>query len=272
MTFEDRIYIMGILNVTPDSFSDGGMYFAHTKAIERGIEMEREGADIIDIGGESTRPGATPVPVEEELKRVIPVIKELAGAVNIPISIDTYKSEVAKRAIEAGASIVNDVSALRFDPSMVRVLKEYNVKIVLMHMLGTPATMQTNIGYKDVIEDVYEFLKERIEFAEAMGIKKDRIIIDPGIGFGKKLIHNLLLIKHIDKFKELGCPVLIGPSRKSFIGEILHLPVPERLEGTAGAVAFAIMKGVNIVRVHDVRPIKHMIQVMEAIKKAGNKP
>jgi len=272
MIFGDRIYIMGILNVTPDSFSDGGMYFSPSKAIEKGIELEQEGADIIDVGGESTRPGATPVPVDEELRRVIPVIKELSRSVKIPISIDTYKSRVAKEAIEAGASIINDVSALRFDPDMIHVLQKYDVKVVLMHMLGTPATMQKNPEYKDVVAEVFEFLKERIQFAENMGIKKDRIIIDPGIGFGKKLIHNLLLIKHIDRFKTLGCPVLIGPSRKSFIGEILNLPVQERMEGTAGAVAYAIMKGVNIVRVHDVRSIKRMIKVMEGIENAGNIP
>ncbi len=260
---------MGILNVTPDSFSDGGLFCDTEKAISRGIELEDEGADIIDIGGESTRPGASTVPPEEEIRRVMPVIEALSKRVKIPISIDTYKSEVARQAVEAGASIINDVSALRFDSKLVNVAGKYNIPVVLMHMLGRPGDMQTNPVYDDVVRDVFNFLKERIEYANRNGISNNDIIIDPGIGFGKKLVHNLLLIKHLDVFKELHCRLLIGPSRKSFIGAVLDQPVQGRLEGTAAAVAVAIMKGANIVRVHDVKEMRQIARMVDAIQGAG---
>ncbi len=259
---------MGIINVTPDSFSDGGLFFDQERAIEYGLKLEAEGADIIDIGGESTRPGSIPVSVEDEIKRVIPVIKGLFAHVKIPISIDTYKSEVAELAVKAGASIINDVSALRFDPDMVKVAGEYNTPVVLMHMLGKPQDMQKSPFYADVVQEVYDFLKERKEYAENNGIKRENIIIDPGIGFGKRIIHNLALIKHIDLFRELQCPVLIGPSRKSFIGEILNLSVDKRVYGTAAVVVLAITKGANIIRVHDVKAMKQVVKMTDAINNA----
>ena len=256
---------MGILNVTPDSFSDGGLFFNHEKAVSRGIKLEDEGADIIDIGGESTRPGAASVPFDEEVRRVIPVIESLAGRVKIPISVDTYKSGVARLAVEAGASIINDVSALRFDTEMVHTVIKYHVPVVLMHMLGSPMDMQANPAYDDVVTDVFNFLRDRIEFATDNGISKDEIIVDPGIGFGKTLAHNLLLIKHLDVFKNLGCRLLIGPSRKSFIGAVLNQALEGRLEGTAAVVAVAILKGADIIRVHDVREMKQIAMMVDAI-------
>lgn len=257
---------MGVINITPDSFSDGGLFFDPEKAFEHGLRLEAEGADILDIGGESTRPGAVPLPVEEEIRRVIPVVQSLSTRVKVTISIDTYKAEVARLAIEAGASIVNDISALRFDPEMVNIVKKYKTSVVLMHMLGRPDNMQVNPVYKDVVKEVYEFLKERVDFAEGNGINKEKVIIDPGIGFGKRLNDNILLIRHLEVFKELNCPVLIGPSRKSFIGEILNLPVKERFHGTAAVVAIAIMKGVNIIRVHDVREMKQLAKMADSIR------
>ena len=258
---------MGILNVTPDSFSDGGLFFDHEMAVRRGLELEDEGADIIDVGGESTRPGSIPVSSEEEIKRVISVVEALSARLKIPLSVDTYKAEVARLAIEAGASIINDVSALRFDADMVNIIKKYKVPVVLMHMMGKPKDMQVNPIYDDVVKDVYNFLKERIEYAERSGISHDDIIIDPGIGFGKRLNHNLLLIKHLEVFKELRCPLLLGPSRKSFIGEVLDRPVNERLEGTAAVVAAAIMKGANIIRVHDVKEMRMVVRMVDAIQR-----
>jgi len=268
MTFKDRTYLMGVINVTPDSFSDGGLFLDPEKALKRGIELEAEGADIIDIGGESTRPGAIPVSTKEEIDRVIPVIRSLSSSVKVPISVDTYKAEVARLAIEAGASIINDISALRFDPEMVHIAREYRTPVVLMHMQGRPRDMQDNPVYSDVVRDVLDFLRERIAFAERNGIRREDIIIDPGIGFGKRLVHNLSLIKHLDLFQELHCPVLIGPSRKSFIGEVLDQPVDKRLEGTAAVVAAAIMKGANIIRVHDVREMKFVAKMIDAIIRA----
>lgn len=256
---------MGIINVTPDSFSDGGLFFDPDRAIEYGLKLESEGADIIDIGGESTRPGSLPVSAEDEIKRVIPVIKGLSAHVKIPISIDTYKSKVAELAVKAGALIINDVSALRFDQNMINVAKEYNTPVVLMHILGTPHDMQRNPVYRDVVHEVYDFLKERIEYAEKYGMKRDNIILDPGIGFGKRLKDNLSLIKHLDVFSSLRCPVLIGPSRKSFIGEILDVPVEERGYGTAAVTALAITRGANIIRVHDVKAMKQVAKMTDAI-------
>lgn len=259
---------MGIINVTPDSFSDGGLFFDPDRAIEYGLKLESEGADIIDIGGESTRPGSLPVSAEDEIKRVIPVIKGLSAHVKIPISIDTYKSKVAELAVKAGALIINDVSALRFDQNMINVAKEYNTPVVLMHILGTPHDMQRKPVYRDVVHEVYDFLKERIEYAEKYGMKRDNIILDPGIGFGKRLKDNLSLIKHLDVFSSLRCPVLIGPSRKSFIGEILDVPAGERIYGTAAVTAFAITRGANIIRVHDVKAMKQVAKMTDAVLKA----
>jgi dihydropteroate synthase len=262
-----RTHLMGILNVTPDSFSDGGKFFKVEDAVRRGIKMAEEGADIIDVGGESTRPGSDPITIEEELPRVIPVIEALSKEIGIIVSIDTYKSEVAKKALEAGAEMINDISALRFDPKMKEIVAEYKVPVVLMHIKGTPKNMQENPYYDDVIKEIIEYLKESIKIARGAGIKEENIIIDPGIGFGKRLEDNLNILKNLKKFSILNCPVLIGPSRKSFIGKILDLPVEERLEGSLAALAVAIMNGANIVRVHDVKESKRVASLVDAVLK-----
>jgi dihydropteroate synthase len=262
--FSKRTYIMGILNVTPDSFSDGGRYFTVDSAVEHAMKMIEDGADIIDVGGESTRPGSEPVPLEEELRRVIPVIKEIVKRTDVPISIDTYKSEVARQALDNGAVIVNDISGLRFDEKMVEVIAQYNASVIIMHIKGTPKTMQQNPYYDDVISEIYGYLSESIERAQSYGIKQ--IIVDPGIGFGKRLVDNLEIIRRLREFKSLGYPILIGVSRKSFIGNILNLPVEERLEGTAGAVAISVWNGANIVRVHDVKEMTRVVRIVDAIK------
>jgi dihydropteroate synthase len=267
--FSKRTYVMGILNVTPDSFSDGGRYFTLDLALEHALKMIEDGADIIDVGGESTRPGSDPVPIEEELRRVIPVIKELAKRTKVPISIDTYKSEVARQALDNGALIVNDISGLRFDEKMAEVVAEYKASVVLMHIKGTPKTMQQNPEYKDVISEIYSYLSESVDLALSAGIKQ--IIVDPGIGFGKRLIDNLEIIRRLREFKSLGYPILIGVSRKSFIGNILNLPVDQRLEGTAGAVAISVWNGANIVRVHDVKEMVRVVRIVDAIKKTALK-
>jgi dihydropteroate synthase len=259
---------MGILNVTPDSFSDGGKYFNKERAVEQALRMQDEGADIIDIGGESTRPGAEKISVREEITRVVPVIEALVNKVNIPLSIDTYKAAVAEEAVSAGASIINDISGLRFDPQMPRVAARHNVPVVIMHIKGTPKNMQKSPSYKTLIPEVIDYLREGIEIARNAGIADDKIVIDPGIGFGKTLEHNLEIIKNLDEFSGLEKPVLIGPSRKSFIGRILgDLPVTERLEGTAAAIAICIFNGANIIRVHDVKEMAMVARVADRIKK-----
>jgi dihydropteroate synthase len=265
--FSKKTYIMGILNVTPDSFSDGSLYFNKSAAIKRATQMVEEGADIIDIGGESTRPGSEPVTIEEELRRTIPVIEALAKEVKVPISIDTYKSEVAKRALDAGVSMVNDISGLRFDPEMPDVLSEYNVPVVIMHIKGRPKDMQQNPVYEALIPEIMDYMREGIKIARQSGISGDKIIIDPGIGFGKTFDHNLEIIKHLREFTLLEKPILIGPSRKAFIGKILgDVPPAERLEGTAAAVAISIINGANIIRVHDVREMVRVAKIVDAIK------
>ncbi|VAX32569.1 Dihydropteroate synthase [hydrothermal vent metagenome] len=266
--FSQKTYVMGILNVTPDSFSDGGLFLDGRSAIERALRMEAEGADIIDIGGESTRPGSEPVSPEEELRRTIPVIEAISGRLRIPVSIDTYKAEVARRAIEAGAAMVNDISGLRFDPEMADTLSQYDVALVLMHIKGTPRNMQKSPVYTNLFSEITDYLKESINMATERGIAKERIVIDPGIGFGKTLEHNLQIINNLDRLSPLCRPVLIGASRKSFIGRILNnAPASERLEGTAAAVAISVMKGANIVRVHDVREMSRVVKVADAIRR-----
>lgn len=265
LNLNKRPYIMGILNVTPDSFSDSGHYLNIDSAVECGKRMAEEGADIIDIGGESSRPGAEPVPLEAELDRVIPVIKRLSNKICIPISIDTYKAKVAKEALKAGASIINDISGLRFDPLMAKVAAEADCPVIIMHMKGTPRDMQKRPVYKDVVKEIAAFLKERISFAVKNGIKKNKIIIDPGIGFGKTVRHNLEIIKRLKEFRKLDVPILIGPSRKSFIGRILNATVDKRLEGTAAAVAISIANGADIVRVHDVKEMADVAKIADAI-------
>ena len=253
---DGRVLIMGILNVTPDSFSDGGRFLSPDAAVERALAMEKEGADIIDVGGESARPGADPVPVEEELRRVLPVLERLRGKLRIPISIDTTKAEVAEAALRAGASIVNDISALRFDPAMAPLVAKFGAGLVLMHMLGTPKTMQQAPYYEDVVTEVRDFLAERAQYAQSQGIPREAIAVDPGIGFGKTVEHNLELLRRLPELVELGFPVLVGPSRKSFIGAILGLGVEERLEGTLAACAVAVVRGADILRVHDVKEVR----------------
>ncbi|RLD16039.1 MAG: dihydropteroate synthase [Caldiserica bacterium] len=260
--------IMGILNVTPDSFYDGGKFFDLKKAVEKGLKMIEEGADIIDIGGESTRPGSERIDEEEEKRRVFPVIEEIRRNTDIPISIDTYKSGVAIGAIERGVNIINDISGLRFDKNMVNVLKRNkDVKVVIMHMKGEPKTMQENPFYEDVIKEIRDFFIERIEFLKENGISDDRIIIDPGIGFGKRLEDNLEIIRNIDEFKKLGYPVLIGHSRKSFIGAVLGRKNPEeRFAGTIAVSLYLFKKGVDILRVHDVKETLDAIKMWEEIE------
>ena len=265
--FSQRTYIMGILNVTPDSFSDGGKYFDKERAVEQALRMQDEGADIIDIGGESTRPGAEKISVKEEISRVVPVIEALADKVKIPLSIDTYKSAVAGAAILSGASIINDISGLRFDPQMPRVAARHNVPVVIMHIKGTPKSMQKKPVYKSLIPEITDYLREGVEIARNAGVADDKIVIDPGIGFGKTIEHNLEIIKKLNEFSGLEKPILIGPSRKSFIGRILGaLPPEERLEGTAAAVALGIFNGANIIRVHDVKEMGRVARVADAIK------
>jgi dihydropteroate synthase len=265
----ERTLVMGILNVTPDSFSDGGRFEDPIAAVEHGSRLIDDGADIVDVGGESTRPGSEPVSAEEELRRVRPVIQGLVERHPAhPISIDTRKAAVAASALEAGATIVNDVSGAR-DPAMFDTVREHDASMVLMHMQGDPRTMQEAPSYGDVVAEVKEYLRERVEAAEFAGVDPERIIVDPGIGFGKDLEHNLELLRRIDALLDLGRPVMIGPSRKRFLGAILDLPEDERVEGTAGAVAWAVARGVHAVRVHDVKEIVRAVRVIDAIAKAG---
>jgi len=263
-----RTLIMGILNVTPDSFADGGRYNDLNSAILHAKDMVSQGADIIDVGGESTRPGAKPVSLKEELRRVIPVITALLEEVDLPISIDTYRSEVAQKALDLGAHMVNDISALRMDPEMASLVASYKVPLVLMHMQGRPRNMQRNPRYKCVVGEVLDFLRERIRAAVDRGIDEANIIIDPGIGFGKLASHNLEIIRRLWEFKSLGRPILLGPSRKRVIGDVLGLPLEERLEGTAALVSCAILNGANIVRVHDVKEMVRVARMADAIKNA----
>ncbi len=261
-----RPLVMGILNVTADSFYDGGRYQGVDAALARAEQMYEEGVDIIDVGGESTRPGAEPVDEAEEMRRVLPTVEALVKRFDVPVSVDTYKGRVAEEALFAGASIVNDVSALRFDERMGDVVARHGAVVVLMHMKGTPRTMQHNPVYDDVVAEVEKFLRERVDAASAFGIPSDHIMLDPGIGFGKRLHHNLALLRGIPRLKRLGFPLLVGPSRKSFIGEILDLPASERLEGTLAAVSVSVFLGADVVRVHDVREACRACRVAAALR------
>jgi len=244
---------MGVLNLTPDSFYDGGRYTTPQAAVERALAMVDEGADIIDVGGESSRPGARQANVDEELARVIPVVKQIARRSDVLISVDTTKSAVAQAAIAHGASIINDISALRFDPNMAEVVAGSSAFLVLMHMQGRPETMQRDPAYADVVGEIKDFLRARMDVAVSAGVDRKRLIIDPGIGFGKQLAHNLNILRRLSEFKDIDVPILIGLSRKSFLGEILDLPSSERLVGTIAANAIAIANGADIIRVHDVK-------------------
>ena len=256
---------MGVLNVTPDSFSDGGRYLDVDQAVEHAGRMAAAGADIIDVGGESSRPGAEPVSADEELRRVVPVIERLG---RLTVSIDTTKALVAERALSSGARIVNDISALRFDERMVDVVRDAGAGLVLMHMKGTPQTMQQEAQYAQVVTDVLGFLRARVAFAIARGIAREQIAVDPGIGFGKTVEHNLRLLAHLDEFRLLGCPVLVGASRKSFIGKVLGREADDRLSGSVAVAAWAVTHGAKIVRVHDVAETADVVRMIEAVKQA----
>ncbi|NLH99178.1 MAG: dihydropteroate synthase [Chthonomonadales bacterium] len=261
-----RTLVMGVLNVTPDSFSDGGRYLQKDAALRRALDMAASGADIIDVGGESSRPGAEPVPLEEELRRVLPVIADLAREPGLIVSVDTRKAEVARAAIEAGAAMVNDISAMTADPDMAPVVAASGVAVCLMHMQGTPQTMQVAPAYGDVVTDVREYLRERAAAARAAGIAEDRIIVDPGFGFGKTLEHNLEMLRRLREFTDLGYPILVGTSRKSMLGALLGGAPPEdRTEGTAATVALAVANGASMVRVHDVREMWRVVCVADAV-------
>ncbi|MFH1753680.1 MAG: dihydropteroate synthase [Candidatus Omnitrophota bacterium] len=263
-----RTYVMGVLNCTPDSFSDGGRFLAADAAFSHALKLAADGADIIDIGGESTRPGSMPVSADEELSRVIPVIRKLHGSLGVPISIDTSKASVAREAIDNGASIINDVTGLRGDREMAHVAAECGVPLIVMHMKGAPRVMQVAPIYKDLFAEITESLKRSIDTARAAGVDENNIIVDPGIGFGKTLAHNLLIIKELYRLKSLGRPIMIGLSRKSFIGEILNRAAEERLMGTASAAAISISNGADILRVHDVRKLKEVSMVADSICRA----
>jgi dihydropteroate synthase len=267
-----RTHIMGILNATPDSFSDGGRYAVAEQALAHARGMAAAGADIIDIGGESTRPGAAPLSQEEELRRIIPLIERLSSELAVPISVDTYKSSVAKKAIAAGATIVNDISGLRFSPDMANVAADSGVAVVIMHIKGTPRDMQQNPVYDDVVGEIMDYLGESIEIAVTAGVDTEKIFVDPGIGFGKTLEHNLAILNRLDEFRALGRPILLGPSRKKFIGSILGVPEPEqRVDGTAAAVALGIERGASVVRVHDVARMAQVAKMTDAIVRTKNK-
>ncbi|HEX8949758.1 MAG TPA: dihydropteroate synthase, partial [Dissulfurispiraceae bacterium] len=267
LDLDRKTHVMGVLNITPDSFSDGGLHFDRDKAVAHALRLVEDGADILDIGGESTRPGSDPVPLEEELRRTIPVIQAVAKEIRVPISIDTYKSEVARRALDAGASMVNDISGLRFDPEMPKVVSEYKVPVLIMHIKGTPGDMQQNPVYEALIPEVMDYLRIGARLASNFGIPGDMVIIDPGIGFGKTFSHNLEIIRNLREFTLLGNPVAIGVSRKAFLGKVLgNAPAQERLEGTASAVAISIFNGAHIVRVHDVKEMAKVARVADAIK------
>jgi dihydropteroate synthase len=269
-----RTHLMGIINVTPDSFSDGGQYLDPDRAVELGHRMAEEGADFLDVGGESTRPrggaygnGAVPVGAEEELERVLPVISRLSKLTAVPISVDTYKAAVAAEAIRAGAVVVNDISGFHYDPAMPEVVAQAGASAVLMHILGTPQTMQANPEYEDLFGEILTYLQEGIALGLKAGVRQ--MMVDPGIGFGKTVQHNLALLGGLRKLQVLGYPLLVGPSRKSFLGKILGLPVEDRLEGTLASLVAAILNGANVIRVHDVREAKRAALVADAIKQSS---
>jgi len=259
----EKTLILGILNVTPDSFSDGGLFDNVDTAVAHGKKMVSDGADLLDIGGESTRPGAAPLSEKEELGRIFPVLTQLLHEVSVPISIDTYKPHVADTCLKAGAHLINDITGMK-NPELRKIAAKHNAPVVIMHMKGTPKTMQQNPAYQDLLGEITTFFQEQIHRAQKEGIQQ--IIIDPGIGFGKTVNHNLEILQHLDVFKSLGCPICVGPSRKSFIGTITGLSAKERLEGTLAAMTIAIMNGANIVRVHDIKECKRAVQVIDAIR------
>ncbi len=267
---EEKVVVMGVLNLTPDSFYDGGRYTREAQALRRVEEMIGEGADIIDVGGESVRPGAEPINLDEELSRVIPVIEKIRRSFPITISIDTYKAEVARQAIEKGAEMVNDISGLRFDPDLRKIVAGYEVPLILMHIKGTPKNMQDNPRYHSLMEEIISYLRKSIKLAEESGVDPARIIVDPGIGFGKTTAHNLEILRRLEELKSLGKPILVGLSRKSFIGNVLGLPQEERLEGGLAATSMAVSGGARIVRTHDVKPTRRAVDMVQAILRGSD--
>jgi dihydropteroate synthase len=272
LSFGPKPLVMGIINVTPDSFSDGGRFASVNAAVAHGLELVRQGADLLDIGGESTRPGSQPISLEEELRRVVPVVRALAAQVQMPLSVDTSKAEVARQCLAAGAQIVNDVTALRGDPQMADVVRGGRVGVILMHMQGTPATMQAEPHYDDVMAEIRRFFEERLQHAAASGIAGPQAVFDPGIGFGKTLEHNLEILARLEEFQSLGRPICLGVSRKGFIGSVLHgRPVEQRLAGSLAAACWAVGRGAaQIIRVHDVRETCDAVTLLQAIRAAGN--
>jgi dihydropteroate synthase len=267
LDLSQRPLVMGIVNVTPDSFSDGGLFANVDAAVAHGLKLIDDGADLLDIGGESSRPGATPVPLEEELRRVVGVVEKLAVKSSVPLSIDTYKAEVARQCLERGARIINDITALAGDPAMPEVVRNAGAGVILMHMQGTPATMQVNPQYDDVVRDIARFLEARLRDLTNWGISEQRIVLDPGIGFGKTARHNLELLARLAEFQALGRPLCLGVSRKGFLGKVLQRPIDERLAGSLAAVAYALSgRTAQIFRVHDVAATRDVISVFQAIK------
>ncbi len=267
---EEKVLVMGVLNLTPDSFYDGGRYTREAKALRRVEEMIGEGADIIDVGGESVRPGAELINLDEELSRVIPVIEKVRRLFPVTISIDTYKAEVARQAIEEGAEMVNDISGLRFDPDLRKIVAGYGVPLILMHIKGTPKNMQDNPRYHSLMEEIISYLRKSIKLAEESGVDPARIIVDPGIGFGKTTAHNLEILRRLEELKSLDKPILVGISRKSFIGNVLGLPQEERLEGGLAATSMAVSGGARIVRTHDVKPTRQAVDMVQAILRGSD--
>ena len=263
---QPRPLIMGVINVTPDSFADGGLFFDHDAAVNHALTLVAAGADILDIGGESTRPYSDPTPLDEELSRVLPVIEQVRAQTSVAISIDTYKSQVARAALDTGANIVNDISALQFDHDMIHLAREYGAPVILMHMQGTPREMQANPHYDDLLGELRAFFSERLEFALAHGLSRELLVLDPGIGFGKTFYHNMEILNNLDAFLDLGCPLLIGPSRKAFLGHLLGgLPPAERDVATLAALTIAVQRGAHIIRVHNVAYAKQFFTVLNAI-------
>ncbi len=270
--FGPKTWLMGVINVTPDSFSDGGLFLDPSRAVEHGLGLLAGGADILDIGGESTRPGAAAVSEEEELRRIIPVVRDLRRRSDVPISVDTTKAAVARAALGEGADIVNDISSLRFDPDMASVVAGSGAAVVLMHMQGTPLTMQLDPRYEDLLGEIRSFFAERIRWAEEAGIPAERTVIDPGIGFGKTCAHNLALLNGLEAFRDLDRPLCVGLSRKAFIGKVLDLPPGDRLEGTIAAAVLSVNHGARILRVHDVREVSRAVRMADAILAAAPEP
>jgi dihydropteroate synthase len=266
----DRVLVMGVLNVTSDSFYDGGRHTTRSEAIQHALQMAQEGADLIDVGGVSSRPGSSPIPPSDELERIGPVIEGIRARSSVPLSVDTTWAEVARGAIALGVQMVNDISALRLDPGLASVVAESGTFLVLMHMQGEPRTMQVAPSYVDPVAEVRAFLEGRLAAAESAGVSPDRLIVDPGIGFGKRLEHNLAILRSLEAFTTLGAPLLVGLSRKGFLGEILGLPAPERLEGTIAANAVAVARGADIIRVHDVKEGRRTADVARRLRRDGS--